>query len=315
MPDPTPREVRLALALIWVVPVLWTANYVVARTAPGVIGPYALALGRWLLAGGVLLCFCGRELWQKRAGLRQTWWQYLVLGFLGMLICGAWVYEGARSTSAVNIALIYSASPVLIGMGAAWWLGEHFSMRQAVGVAIAMTGVLHVVLKGQWAALGAVQFVAGDLWIVGATVSWAGFALLQKKWPSDLSATARLAACCAGGVLLLIPCAAWEATQPGLTQWGMQAVTLIVVAGVMPGLGAYGIYGWSQKILGASKVAVALYLGPLYTAAVAWALLGEAPGWHHLVGAALILPGVFLVSGAGFRKAPAKAAPDTAIQP
>jgi len=68
-----------------------------------------------------------------------------------------------------------------------------------------------------------------------------------------------------------------------------------VVAALIPGVGAYWIYGWAQKILGASRVAVALYLGPLYAAAAAW-LLGEPPGWHHAVGALLILPGVFLVT-------------------
>ncbi|MES2192744.1 MAG: DMT family transporter [Pseudomonadota bacterium] len=303
MPEATPRHARIALALIWFIPVLWTANYVVARTAPGVIGPYALALGRWLLAAAVLIALSGGELWQKRSELAQTWWQYFVLGFLGMLVCGAWVYQGARSTGAVNIALIYSASPVLIGVGAAFWLGERFTRLQAVGVLIAMAGVLHVVLKGQWSALGGVQFVPGDAWIVGATFAWAAYALLQKKWPSTLSATARLAASCTGGVILLLPCAIWESTVPGLTHWGTHALTLITVAGVIPGLGAYWIYGWAQKVLGASRVAVALYLGPLYTAFVAWAVLGEAPGWHHAVGAALILPGVFLVSGAGFRKA------------
>ncbi|MCY1165195.1 MAG: DMT family transporter [Pseudomonadota bacterium] len=302
MPEATPRQVRLALLVIWFIPVLWTANYVVARMAPGVIGPYALALGRWLLAAVVLFAFSGGELWQKRSELARTWWQYLVLGFLGMLVCGAWVYLGARSTGAVNIALIYSASPVLIGLGAALWLGERFSKLQATGVVVAMAGVLHVVLKGQWSALGSVQFVPGDAWIVGATFAWAAYALLQKKWPSTLSATARLAACCAGGVILLAPCAMWESTVPGLTQWGTRAWALIAVAGVIPGLGAYWIYGWAQKVIGASRVAVALYLGPLYTAFVAWALLGEAPGLHHAVGAALILPGVFLVSGAGFRK-------------
>lgn len=309
MHDVTPRQIRLALVVIWFIPILWTANYVVARTAPGVIGPYALALGRWSLAALVLLMLSGGELWQKRSELARTWGQYLVLGFLGMLVCGAWVYEGAHSTGAVNIALIYSASPVLIGVGAAFWLGERFSKLQAVGVLVAMAGVLHVVLKGQWSALGNVQFVPGDAWIVGATFAWAAYALLQKKWPSTLSATARLASSCMGGVVLLLPCAVWEASVPGLTHWGVKAWTLIAVAGVIPGLGAYWIYGWAQKILGASRVAVALYLGPLYTAFVAWALLGEAPGWHHAVGAALILPGVFLVSGAGSRKSVVVPAP------
>ena len=77
--------------------------------------------------------------------------------------------------------------------------------------------------------------------------------------------------------------------------WGSEAFWLIVIAGLIPGLGAYWIYGWAQKILGANRTAVALYLGPLYAAFMTWAFLGEAPGWHHLVGGLLILPGVFLV--------------------
>jgi drug/metabolite transporter (DMT)-like permease len=296
MLEATHRHTRLALLLLWLVPALWAVNYIVARKAPGVIGPHLLALGRWALAALVLLLMGGMELWRERAHLARVWWQYLILGTLGMLICGAWVYQGARSTDTMNIALIYSVSPVLIGLGAVLWLGEGFGPRQAAGMVLAFAGLLHVVVKGHWTALGSVQFVAGDAWIVAATVAWAAYALLQKKWPSPLSATARLAAICVGGVLVLLPFAVWETAQPGLTDWSAQALLLVVVAGIVPGLGAYWIYGWTQKILGASRVAVALYLGPLYAAAGAWAVLGELPGWHHAIGAALILPGVFLVT-------------------
>lgn len=299
MPDAAQRQARLALILLWMVPALWTVNYIVARKAPGLIGPHLLALGRWALAALVLVILARKELWIHRADIAQVWWQYLILGTLGMLICGAWVYQGARTTGAMNIALIYAASPVLIALGSIWWLGESFSKRQAVGVVLALVGVLHVVVKGQWTALASVQFVAGDTWILAATFAWAGYALLQKMWPSRLSATARLAAICVGGVLMLLPFAFWEVWQPDLTSWRLESLWLVVLAAVVPGLGAYWIYGWAQKMLGASRVAVSLYLGPLYTAFVGWAALGETPGWHHAAGAALILPGVFLVTRQG----------------
>ena len=129
-------------------------------------------------------------------------------------------------------------------------------------------------------------------------VSWAAYALLQKVWASPLDATARLAAICGGGVLGLLPFAAWEMAQPGVAGCSASALTLVLVAALLPGLGAYWLYAWSQRVVGASRVAVTLYLTPLYAAVAAWWLLDELPGWHHLVGAALILPGVFLVTQA-----------------
>ncbi|EJL85386.1 DMT(drug/metabolite transporter) superfamily permease [Polaromonas sp. CF318] len=299
MHDSAQKQARRALALLWLVPALWTVNYIVARKAPGVIGPYLLAFGRWGLAALLLLMLTRSELWRQREHIAKVWWQYLVLGTLGMVICGAWVYQGARSTGAMNIALIYSASPVLIGLGAVVWLGERLSLRQGLGVLLAIAGVVHVVVKGQWTALAGVQFSAGDLWIVAATVSWAGYALLQKQWPSPLGATARLAAICIGGTLVLLPLTVWEMSRPEALPLSGYGLLLIVVAAIVPGLGAYWIYGWAQKILGASRVAVSLYLGPLYAGLAAWGVLGEPLGWHHAVGAALILPGVFFVTGAG----------------
>lgn len=278
---------RLASWLLWITPALWAVNYIVARTAPGVAEPHMLALGRWALAGFILALIARNELWRERRSTLAHGWHYLVLGALGMLVCGAWVYQGAQTTTAMNIALIYAASPVLIALGAVVWLGERFSWRQGLGVVVAMAGVFHVVVKGQWMALGQVQWVAGDGWIVLAMVSWAGYALLQKKWPSPLGSTARLAAICMGGVLVLLPFSIWEY---------LQATWLVLAAGLLPGLGAYWAYGFSQKVLGASRVAASLYLGPLYGGLAAWLVLGEAMGWHHLMGAALILPGIYMAS-------------------
>jgi len=291
--------VRLAQSVIWLIPLLWAVNYFVARRAPGVIEPYTLALIRWGVAGALLTVHARAELLREWRHIASVWYQYLVLGFCGMVVCGAWVYVGARSTGAVNIALIYAASPVLIAVGSVVWLQEHMRRTQVLGVMLALTGVLHVIVKGQWGALGDVRFVAGDLWIVAAMVAWAVYALLQKMWPSPLGSTARLAAMCWGAMPVLMAGAAWEMAQAHTPPLTAHAWTLGISAALFPGVLAYWIYGWAQKVLGASKVAVTLYLGPLYGALLAWLVLGESLGWHHLVAAGLILPGVYLVSRTG----------------
>jgi drug/metabolite transporter (DMT)-like permease len=287
---------NFARTLVVLVPLLWAVNYVVARKAPGVIEPHTLALGRWGLAGLLLAAFSWRELWRERRALRAAWPQYLVLGTLGMLICGAWVYIAGHSTGAMNIALIYSASPVMIMIASALWLHERMTRLQTLGVGLAFSGVLHVIVKGQWTLLGQLSFSAGDLWIVAASISWALYAILMKTWPSTLTASARLAATCAGGVVALLPFAAWECLSASNPGWSIQAVGLTVTAALLPGIGAYWAYSHAQQVLGDSRVAVSLYLGPLCGAVVAWGLLGEQLQMFHLMGALLILPGIVLAT-------------------
>ena len=277
---------------------MWAVNYLVARTAPGIIGPHVLALGRWSLAGLILAFIARDELWRERANILKAWPQYVVLGFLGMLICGAWVYWGGETTTALNIALIYAASPVLITLGAVFGLKESFSFKQGVGVFIALMGVLHVVVKGQWVALSQVIWVLGDGLIVIAMTSWAAYALLLKKWASPLSSTARLAATCMGGCLVLLPFAMFEWFATSHAAWSNEATAFVVIAAIFPGVGAYWSYNFCQKTLGASRVATTLYLGPLYAGLVGWLTLNESIGWHHAVGAAMILPGIYLASQA-----------------
>jgi drug/metabolite transporter (DMT)-like permease len=118
---------------------------------------------------------------------------------------------------------------------------------------------------------------------------------MQKKWVSPLGSTARLAAMCAGGVVVLLPFALWELAQSGTPAVGAQALGLMAVAALLPGVVAYWVYGWTQKVLGASRVAVTLYLGPLYTAVAAWLLLNEPMGGFHVLGGLMILGGVGLV--------------------
>ncbi len=288
-------RVRIALVLVCLMPLLWTVNLVVARQATGVITPHVLALGRWTLAGVILAWWSRHELWRKRREVIQAWPQSLVLGACGMWICGAWVYIGAQSTGAMNIALVYASAPVLITLGSVLWLRERFSLWQALGVGLSLAGVLHVVVRGEWAHLAEVQLVTGDLWVVCSAVAWAAFSLFQKKWHSSLGAMARLATMCAGGVVVILPFALYELSAADTPVLGRQALLQVVATALIPGVAAYWIYGWTLKVLGASRVAVILYAGPLYAALVAWGVLDEPLGLYHLAGGLLILSGVGLV--------------------
>lgn len=292
-------NLRLAALAIWLIPLLWTVNNLLARMAPGVVGPYTLGLMRWGFAGLLLVFLVRKELRREWRHIAHRWYQYLVLGFLGMVVCGAWIYIGGQTTSATNIGLIYAAAPALITLGAALWLRERMHLHQWLGLALALAGVLHVVVQGRWMSLAGFRFVEGDLWIVTGVVGWALYVLLLDAWPSPLGAAARLAAMAGASVPLLAVGAAWELVQPAAPAIGGTALLMGLTAALVPGLMAFALYGWAQQVLGASRVATTLYLGPLYGALAAWWLLDESLGWHHLWGGLLLLPGVYLASRPG----------------
>jgi drug/metabolite transporter (DMT)-like permease len=291
---PTPPPLRLARSLIFVAPALWSVNYLAARWAPGVIAPHMLALTRWALAVLLLAAFCWRELRDKRHLIRAEAGHFIVLGALGMWVCGAFVYIGGRSTQAVNIGLLYAAAPVFIALASALWLRERFSAAQGLGVALALAGVLHIVFKGDWAAALRIGVNPGDLWIGVAVLCWTAYSLLLRAWPSAFGSLARLTLIGCGGVLVLIPFTIWEALfwLPSTLSW--QSAGLVLAVALLPGAAAYAAYSFMQRVLGAARAGVVLYLGPLYSAAIGWAVLGESIEGFHALGAALILPGIWL---------------------
>ncbi len=285
-----------ARVLLWVVPLLWSTNYIIARLADGLIAPHALALGRWALAATLLLPWVGRGLWAQRAVLRREWLHLLVLGFLGMYICGAWVYVAGRSTSTTNIALIYAATPMAIVAVSSRVLHERMSRQQWAGVVMALLGLLFIVAKGDLSRLLAVQLVAGDAWITAAAASWTAYSVLLKRWPSALGPAERLVAIIGGGLVVLLPTTLLEAALTATPVFGPGAAGLVLLAAVVPGVLSYGAYSLLQRELGASRTAMMLYLAPVYGALLAWLVLGEVPHWYHAAGAAMILPSIWLAT-------------------
>jgi drug/metabolite transporter (DMT)-like permease len=291
------RRHRLALALLWVVPLVWSSNYLIARAAAGVIQPHTLALARWSLAFALMLPLAWRGLAKDGAPwLREEWRQLVVLGALGMWVCGAFVYIGGQTTSSTNMALIFAATPIAIALVGAALLKERMHASQIAGVALALVGLLFVIARGDPRNLLAVRFTAGDGWVLAAGLSWTAYSVLLKAWPSRLGPAERLVAITAGGIVVLLPFTVLEwALLPPLP-FSAKAAGLVVAAAVLPGIVAYQAYSFMLRELGAGKTALVLYLGPVYAAFTAWALLGEPPQWFHAVGAALILPSIWVAT-------------------
>ncbi|HEY4373643.1 MAG TPA: DMT family transporter [Burkholderiales bacterium] len=289
---------RGAYVLLLVTPLLFVTNYLTARVCVPLIPPLTLAFLRWgftaLLAGAVAW-----PLLRRHAGAAAAEWRdLLLLGAIGMALCGASAYEAAKTTVAVNIGLIYAASPAMIAILARFMFNERMGRRQVAGMGACLAGVLWIVARGDPLSLLQLRFVPGDLWSLAGSIGWAVYSALLKQRRGSLPPSVRFVWLCVAGAVVLVPLSAWElARVPAL--WSFKAALYVALLVVVASFGAYQAYDRVQRVLGAARTGIIMYLGPVYAAFLAWVLLGEELHPFHAVGAALVLGGVYLVSRRG----------------
>lgn len=288
------RERSLAMILLFIVPALFTTNVIVARAVHDTVPPFALAYWRWMLAFLIFLPVVGPDLWRHRAAIAAEWRDLLVLGILGMGICGAFVYIGADTTSATNIGLIFGTAPIIIAGASTLIYGEPMGRAKASGIFISLCGVLIIVFRGDAGALRSLTFVPGDMWIVCSALAWAIYSVMLRHRPGTLPNRVRFSATMLFGALALLPFYLAETIQGIVPTMNTETIAAVLIVAIVPGLGAYLGYARIQRSLGAGSTGLILYLAPSYAALFGWILLGETLEPYHFAGAALILPGIFL---------------------
>ena len=288
---------KIAWAFVLICPAFFASNMLIARGMNGVFPPLSLAFARWFFVGilvFVALAFLRQLPWQT---LRQEWGRILFLASLGMGLCGGPVYLGGELTTAMNIGLIYSAAPLLIAFLAFMRFGEKLSYWQMLGMVMGLCGVVIILTKADFSRLATLRFNKGDLWIVLATTSFAIYSLGLKYSPTSLTQLQRFGAMSLGGALWHLPFVIGEIAirgpWPELT-WAIGGAIFTLVFSAS--LGAYLSYSFIVSRLGATIAGATLYLAPIYAAGLAILLLGERLEVYHLLGGALILPGLWLVS-------------------
>lgn len=298
MPSASPsHRSGVAYLVMTVTPLFFSSNLIFGRGIGTGVAPFTLAFLRWTFVALALTPFMLRE----RGELLKVWRShptyFLLLGLLGMWICGGIVYLGLHWTTATNGTLIFTTSPVFIILLETLFLGSRTGWRQIAGMAVAFAGVGVIVLKGSWSALTDLRLNGGDFLLLIGAVSWAGYSIFYRSQKlASLSNLCLFGAVAAAGALLLAPFALAEyllgAAMPS-TGSAWAAVAGIVI---FSSLLAFSGFQFGTRRLGASVAGIFMYLLPPYGVLLAVTFLGEDFLPFHAAGIALVMGGVVLAT-------------------
>lgn len=274
----------------------WAGNAVVARGVVGEIPPLALSFWRWALALVIVLPVGLPRVLRQRTVVRERWRSLALLAALSVGAFNTLLYLSAQTTTAVNIALFNSTMPVMVALFAWLMLADRVRPAQALGIALALLGMLVIVGRGSWHTFARFAFQPGDLIMVAAISCWSLFSVLLRRQAVPLDPIAFLTMQIGFGVLVILPFYVLDLLVTGGFAMHLRLIPPFVYVAIFPGILAYAFWNHGIHRVGPSRAAMFIYLSPIFAAVLARVFLGERLHGFHYAGGGLILVGLYLAT-------------------
>ena len=285
------------------VPLFWGGAFGATKHVLTEVPPFTVSAFRFLTAGILMAGWAvSRSEWDWKP-VRENWPGLLILGATGVLGYNACFAIGMQYTTAINAALVVVINPVTTSIVAVLLLGERLSMRLGMGVLLSLMGVLIVVTRGDWTTLLTLSLNKGELWMLGAVVSWTTYTSLAKVVMRRVPATMATTASTLAGAVMLWLASLSESGWTKLSGVSFQVASELIYLAIFPSFVAYLLFNRGIREIGASKASAYINLMPVNAVFIAALFYGEAVTLTHVLGMLLVMSGVLLTTRAPGGKA------------
>ena len=290
----------LCHVVAFVVVVIWGSTFVFTKLLllAGLTAAQIFTL-RFLIAYVLLLAF---ELMTRRVRVFANSWRDELM-MLGLGVTGGSVYfltenSALNYTTTTNTSLIVCSCPLvaalLIGF---FYKSERMSRTQLLGALMAVMGVAVVVMNGRFVLhLSPV----GDVLALTANFCWAIYSLLMVPVGRRYDSMFITRKVFFYGLVTMVP---YYVLQPDETMLFLSPSTFsfspsvifnLLYLGCIASMACFLTWTWVMKQLGAVVATNYVYINPLTTIVFAWWILSEQITVWFLLGALLIIVGMYL---------------------
>ncbi len=278
------------------------SNHIVGRSVEGDLPPMGLGFWRVVVATVVLLPFYWRPFMVSWPLIRAHWKLFLVMGAALAPLGNASVYLAYNFTTAINGGIVATVQPVATVVLSYFLLADVINRAQALGIAIAASGVLIILSAGDLDVLLSFRPNIGDLIMLSAMFGFALHNVLLRRLPKGLRGPVILLSVQIFGAMVILPIYIVEMIVYKPVPLTLQAGATIAWIGVIVGVFAVGFTNTAVLALGANKASMSNYIRAVFTTVLAILLLNEQLQAFHAVAFVLVVAGIVLM-GRGRRAA------------
>ena len=273
----------------------WAGNFIVGKFAFLTdIPPLSLVFYRWTLVWFILLPFTYKEIIKYKDIIFHNLPLLFLLGFTSVGLFNSFTYLALIHTQVINASLFNAAIPAIIILLCFLFKVEKTNKFQILGLIISVLGIIAIITKLKVDILLSLNFNKGDLIMVGGVLTWGIYSTLLKRKKFTLPLLTLVHVICTLGLISVLPQFLYEYTNGQVIKFDINLVYTLIFLALFPSIGSYYCWAGAVSILGANRAGISLSLIPLFSTIFAIAIYDEKFQLFHLIGAILIILGLFL---------------------
>lgn len=299
MPTATNRLDPLAYVKLVLVTLFWGGTFVAGRMIAQEMPHMIIALLRFLIASVILLVIAK----QMEGGLPRLNPRQLLatfgLGVTGVFLYNLFFLAALARVPAGRTALLVSLSPIITSILAAVIIGERLGWRRWAGIALGFVGVSIIVTKGDvFYAMQSIgdTFGWGELFMLGAILSWAIYTIISRFALKGLSPIAATTYAMFFGTLLILVGVMFELDQLTMQMLTWRNSLIVFYLGALGSAIAFIWYSEGVKQIGASRTVAFTNMVPVFGVLLGYLVLDEPVLWSMVIGGIIVIAGVSLTN-------------------
>lgn len=294
----TAKDFRHLLPLIklFFVPIIWGVALTAGRVVTAELPALTTTCIRFAIASLIMVpALYLKEGRFPRLGGRDFLW-LILLSVLGMVMFNFFLFSSLRTITAVRSSVMLAFTPSIVTLLAFFVFKESITPLKTMGIVLAFIGAVLTITNGNVARVIKAGFSEGDLFMIGAVLSWAAYSIVAKFAMTNLTPLTLLAYGSVLGVVMLFPISLFEGAWSSIPALSGAALGSLAYLGI----GAAGIaYLWYYEginAVGSSKASVFMNLEPVAAIAAGVLVLNEEFSGVIALGAFLVMAGLVLTN-------------------
>jgi drug/metabolite transporter (DMT)-like permease len=273
----------------------WAGNFMVGKFAFLTdIPPMSLVFFRWSLVWLILLPFTFKEIIQFKNVIQKNLPLLFFLALTSVGLFNSFTYLALVHTQVINASLFNTAIPAIIILLCFIFKIEKTNKYQILGLILAVCGILSIITKLELNILLSLNFNKGDLIMIGGVVTWGLYSAFLKKKNFTLPLLTLVHILCTFGLVFIFPQFFYEFSQGQFVKFDINLCFILIFLALFPSIGSYYCWAGAVSIIGANRAGIFLSLIPLFSTIMAITFFNEQFQFFHLIGAILIILGLFL---------------------